>query len=1046
MTEFIESEAIKASAGCGKTYYMTLRLLAMIIKQKNEVENFFRSANTMTFTKAATAEIYTNLLKHVYSTLKQESYAELNSSLKKFNVPEVGKEDLIEILKYLLYNMSIIKISTIDSFMNSVVQSFPFELGLPGNCTIVDAGLEQHLKEKIVRKLFTRIQNKDELENLRVSCELASTGEKAKSTLELLQEIIGMMDDLYVMHPDFCYMPYADRLTDEKICKRQNLLKAAYDECDEYFEKNAKNYHESSKVKASLSEVLDKIVNEKLTVKTVFSSSVQKTLGVFFNYWEEFCNGGEVDGYKRGWNFDPVRKQLKSIFELAKDLMITQSAIRAEGICRIYDEYLRLYHEEFYRNGYITFSDLPKLLGNSNNDWNMDIAYRMNNRCAHWLVDEFQDTSRMQWKVLENMVGDCNSEENRSLFLVGDTKQAIYSWRAGDRKLFGEVIDNMDLATAPLDNSYRYGENICNAINHIFDGERVCAGGIVVADTAKAWKEIFEKHVSAKNYKSDFRCIELDDTTSYAEAIYKKIKELQIVEKDYTCAILVRRKNEGIDLAKQLTANYPELKNKVIWEGDETIADDKFLTAIVALLIYLQHPASTVHREVASMDMAVRHLVPKNDVELRELNEELSNKGIYFMVRKFIDRLKKLHTLHSTDEAEDIYNFLTLDNINNLLSAAKDFANHNACCDAIEFEKFIQSRKLKNITYAGKIRVMTIFHSKGLTFDFCFYAVDATSRLQDSKDISKLDFRHTSYLLDTENQNLFYPMETVLAADERLKNFMQDKLTENCFEDLCVAYVAMTRAKYGMYVILPALPKKNGCKISDFIRSAFENSDGGYDFDRFALIGSEEWKVGEKITPKKFDFSFAETEKIGGNLRRKRFNPSKLDDETDLAKRTLYFNLPNEKIGSLLGDKVHELFAQIIDISKFEVPQNTEDEVKLHVFNCIKNREIQELLSSDNSDDVWIEKKFDCILNDGWISGCFDRVNLMRDEKGSIVRAELIDYKSSIVDEESYDLKLQNYKRQLELYRSVLAKLLKLSINDIECNIIFTGVGKLEKF
>ena len=75
----MKSVAIKASAGCGKTYEMILRLLAMVVKDRECPERFFRAANTMTFTKAATAEIYTELLKKIYTTLLAQDYDNLNS-------------------------------------------------------------------------------------------------------------------------------------------------------------------------------------------------------------------------------------------------------------------------------------------------------------------------------------------------------------------------------------------------------------------------------------------------------------------------------------------------------------------------------------------------------------------------------------------------------------------------------------------------------------------------------------------------------------------------------------------------------------------------------------------------------------------------------------------------------------------------------------------------------------------------------------------------------------------------------------------------------
>jgi ATP-dependent exoDNAse (exonuclease V) beta subunit len=147
-----------------------------------------------------------------------------------------------------------------------------------------------------------------------------------------------------------------------------------------------------------------------------------------------------------------------------------------------------------------------------------------------------------------------------------------------------------------------------------------------------------------------------------------------------------------------------------------------------------------------------------------------------------------------------------------------------------------------------------------------------------------------------------------------------------------------------------------------------------------------------------------------------------------------------------LGDKIHELFSQVIDIKSFELPENLDEEVKIQFLLCMKNPEIRALLSAEMPDDVWLEKRFDCIINDGWVSGCFDRVNLIRNDAGKVIRAQLIDYKSSYLDDDNYELKVKNYKRQLNLYRDVLAKILKFSTSDIDCFMIFCRYGKMEKF
>ena len=69
--------------------------------------------------------------------------------------------------------------------------------------------------------------------------------------------------------------------------------------------------------------------------------------------------------------------------------------------------------------------------------------FRLDSSYDHWLLDEFQDTSRLQWQALRDLVDEVIQSDSgqRSFFYVGDTKQAIYAWRGGDPRLFDEIAD-----------------------------------------------------------------------------------------------------------------------------------------------------------------------------------------------------------------------------------------------------------------------------------------------------------------------------------------------------------------------------------------------------------------------------------------------------------------------------------------------------------------------------------------------------------------------------------------------------------------------------
>jgi ATP-dependent exoDNAse (exonuclease V) beta subunit len=101
----------------------------------------------------------------------------------------------------------------------------------------------------------------------------------------------------------------------------------------------------------------------------------------------------------------------------------------------------------------VTFGDVTDSLARKSNPrtpegelWRNSVAYRTDQKFDHWLLDEFQDTSRPQWKILKTFIDEVvmDPEGQRSFFYVGDTKQAIYSWRGGDPDLFFEIFEEFN--------------------------------------------------------------------------------------------------------------------------------------------------------------------------------------------------------------------------------------------------------------------------------------------------------------------------------------------------------------------------------------------------------------------------------------------------------------------------------------------------------------------------------------------------------------------------------------------------------------------------
>ena len=130
------------------------------------------------------------------------------------------------------------------------------------------------------------------------------------------------------------------------------------------------------------------------------------------------------------------------------------------------------------------------------------------------------------------------------------------------------------------------------------------------------------------------------------------------------------------------------------------------------------------------------------------------------------------------------------------------------------------------------------------------------------------------------------------------------------------------------------------------------------------------------------------------------------------------------------------------DLEISSIPENISDTMRDEIIKISSNPEICKLLS--NYDVCWKERSFDVVLQQNYISGCFDRVQIFLDENKKAKKAVIIDYKSGSHSKDDVD-KLKRYQRQLNTYRSALSQLLQLPITEISCFIIWTSDAVLEE-
>jgi ATP-dependent helicase/nuclease subunit A len=262
------------------------------------------------------------------------------------------------------------------------------------------------------------------------------------------------------------------------------------------------------------------------------------------------------------------------------------------------------------------------------------------------------------------------------------------------------------------------------------------------------------------------------------------------------------------------------------------------------------------------------------------------------------------------------------------------------------------------------------------------------------------------------------------------------KKQENAFEELCVWYVAMSRAKQALYLFSQEPKKLEPEKCPNFpqLLAAGFNASGTFSSDQ---SGDARATLGDSLWFKNFQSKAAEPER----------DPLPLSISVPARAPALEKILPSaaghellrgsqaflESTATALGAEVHSLFESIEWLPEKLVAGSRElgaglndasSEARELIKSCLGDLEIQRLFGKPESHfTLWREQRFDLLQDGLWISGCFDRVVIFRDSQGRATGADLIDFKT---DQGGREKLIANYRPQLESYRRALSQILHL--------------------
>ncbi len=736
--------ALKASAGSGKTFALSVRFLALLFKGANPSEIL-----TLTFTKKATAEMKERILDYL-KILQKENLEDEKEKEKSQNILKELEEkyrlnpSLVQNRAQEIYQRFLnaeIRISTIDAFFQSILRKFCWFVGLSANFE-VNEDTEAHQQQ--LNEIFLNALNGEQLEELSVFITQCLSHDNYTSD-SILERLRFLKNKLYLFDP--------------------NKKELAFDE--EGF--------------------LEKLRNLNKQIQSVETASNAAKTAIKCDDFRGFLNSSltwleKKSEYRFFKKFKDEIPTLESECEEIENDLKRYYEARENALFKKFPKFIQLYDKATSKIQALDFDaikDKVHALLNGHEEMPAEFFYfRLDSKIAHILIDEFQDTSLNDYKILapfidEIKAGIGQAKWHRSVFFVGDVKQSIYGFRGSFSSLFESV--SKDFYHDNLEFNHRSSPLIINYVNTIFKK--------AYQNSPTAYLEQKYPKASSNNHAGDgYVKVSLvaDERELLLEQILQEAKNLlehRIDPKDIT--ILCTRNKDALEIKNYLQKNLSAIRPSTESSAElSQFVESKIIKNALEYAL-AEEPYKPFYKHSVLKLAGYLH---DDAIALAGFNPKKES------VAGFVWKVMELFELYT--ECAQICLELAV-----------------GCEDANEFLKKLEAKEIASFNAKGA-QIMTIHASKGMQFPY----VIVCERLGKPKSNNSNQFLEE--YSGTELIRLYYKMKNREVVDKDYARALDKEEAAKDHEETNVYYVAFTRAELGLIVVAKDKDQKKDKKES----------------------------------------------------------------------------------------------------------------------------------------------------------------------------------------------------------------------------------------